>query len=114
MAGIPSPPVITSKETETLSCNVTLTWSPQTDNGCPLTMYSIYYRQIQPREIGESWCQVNVSNVKETKYTVSLACDRQYTVEMSAWNEVGQSGRSRPWIVTTITGIELKEILSLL
>ncbi|KAJ7385283.1 hypothetical protein OS493_016354 [Desmophyllum pertusum] len=103
---VPSPPVINNKETKTLRCDVNLTWSPPADNGCPLTMYSIYYQQIQSRETGESWYQVNVSNhgnVMETNYTISLACDRQYTVEISAWNELGQSGRSRPWIIKTIS-----------
>ena len=107
IADVPSPPVINKKETKTLRCDVNLTWSPSADNGCPLTMYSIYYQQIQSRETGESWYQVNVSNhdnIMETNYTISLACDRQYKVEISAWNELGESGRSRPWIIKTISG----------
>ena len=79
-------------------------WSPSADNGCPLTMYSIYYRQIQPPIKAAPWYQVNVTNVTVTNYTVSLACDRQYTIEISAWNELGQSDRSRPWITKTKSG----------
>ncbi|XP_078379589.1 uncharacterized protein LOC144662599 isoform X2 [Oculina patagonica] len=95
--GLPSRPVINNKETETSACDVNPTWSPPVDNGCPLTMYSIYYREIT--EV--SWHQVNVTNVTATNYTVSLACGRQYTIEISAWNELGQSDRSRPWIIKT-------------
>ena len=86
---------------EISSNNITLSWSPQTANGCPLTMYSIHYRLIYPGGAGESLNQVNVTNVTKTSHTVSLEYDKQYTIEMSAWNELGQSARSRPWIITT-------------
>ncbi|CAH3038178.1 unnamed protein product, partial [Pocillopora meandrina] len=99
--GIPSPPIITPMKQEISSNNITLSWSPQTANGCPLTMYSIHYRLIYPGGAGESWNQVNVTNVTKTSHTVSLEYERQYTIEMSAWNELGQSARSRPWIITT-------------
>ncbi|XP_078379543.1 uncharacterized protein LOC144662575 [Oculina patagonica] len=94
---LPSPPAINNKETETLACDVNPTWSSPADNGCPLTMYSIYYRQITE----EAWYQVNVTNVTATNYTVSLACGMQYTIEITAWNELGESDRSRPWIIKT-------------
>ncbi|XP_078379553.1 uncharacterized protein LOC144662584 [Oculina patagonica] len=95
---LPSPPVIKNKEAESLACVVNPTWSPPADNGCPLTMYSIYYQQIT--EV--AWYQVNVTNVTVTNYTVSLACGRQYRIEISAWNELGQSDRSRAaWIIKT-------------
>lgn len=99
--GIPSPPIITPMRQEISSNNITLSWSPQTANGCPLTMYSIHYRLIYPGGAWESWNQVNVTNVTKTSHTVSLEYDRQYTIEMSTWNELGQSARSRPWIITT-------------
>ncbi|XP_078379572.1 uncharacterized protein LOC144662599 isoform X1 [Oculina patagonica] len=94
---LPSRPVINNRETETSGCDVYPTWSPPADNGCPLTMYSIYYQQITEA----AWYQVNVTNVTATKYTVSLACGRQYTIEISAWNEMGESDRSRPWMIKT-------------
>ena len=95
---VPSPPVVNIKETKSLTCGVNVTWSPPADHGCPLTMYSIYYQQIQAPEIG--WSQINVTNVMVTKFAVTLACGRQYTIEMSAWNELGESGRSKTLIKT--------------
>jgi len=100
--GIPSPPVINNKETESLTCDVNVIWSPPADHGCPLTMYSIYHQQIQAPEIG--WHQTNVTNVMATNFTVTLTCERQYAIEMSAWNELGESDRSRTWIIKTISG----------
>ena len=81
-----------------------LTWNPPTDNGCPLTRYTIYYQQIQPREIGEPWYQVNLTDIMATNFTISLSCDTQYAIEISAWNELGESDRSRPLIIKTIAG----------
>ncbi len=104
ITGIPLPPDITNKETETLRCYVNLTWSPPEYNGCQLTMYSIYYQQIQPLQTGAHWHQVNVTEVMRTKFTISLACDKQYKVEISAWNGLGESDRLRPWIIKTKSG----------
>ena len=39
-----------------------------------------------------------------TKFTISLSCDTPYTIEISAWNELGESDRSRPLIIKTIAG----------
>ena len=51
------------------------------------------------------WYQINVTtDAMATNYTVALECGRQYTIEMSAWNELGQSDRSRTWIVKTMSG----------
>ncbi|XP_078368380.1 uncharacterized protein LOC144652235 [Oculina patagonica] len=108
--GIPLPPDITNKETETLRCYVNLTWSPPEYNGCQLTMYSIYYQQIQPLQTGAHWHQVNVTEVMRTKFTISLACDKQYKVEISAWNGLGESDRSRPWIIKTKSDSEKNNV----
>ena len=101
-ADVPSPPVIDNKEKESLTCDVNVIWSPSADHGCPLTMYSIYHQQIQAPEMG--WYQINVTNLMATNFTATLACGRQYTIEMSAWNELGESGRSRTWIIKTMSG----------
>ena len=85
-----------------MSCDVNVIWSRSVDHGCPLTMYSIYHQEIQAPEMG--WNQINVSNITATNFTVILACGRQYTIEMSAWNELGESGRSRKWIINTMSG----------
>ncbi|XP_068740133.1 platelet-derived growth factor receptor alpha-like [Montipora capricornis] len=99
---VPSIPVIKNKETETPRCDVILTWSPSADNGCPLTMYTVNYQRIQPRETEEPWYQVNLTDIMTTNFTISLSCDTLYRIEISAWNELGESERSRPWIIKTL------------
>ena len=99
---VPSIPVIKNKETETPRCDVILTWSPPADNGCPLTMYTINYQRIQPQETEEPWYQVNLTDIMTTNFTISLSCDTLYKIEISAWNELGESEKSRPWIIKTL------------
>jgi len=103
-SGVPLPPTINISKSEKLSCNVSLVWSKPANNGCPLTMYSVYYRQIQPRETGDPWYKVNITDVSKTHYPLSLKCNTQYMVEISAWNELGQSDRSNTWLTTTNSG----------
>ena len=100
-AGKPSPPIINNSETETLGCHVNVTWSKPDDNGCPLTKYSVYFIQIQLRETEEPWYEIQTTDILKTYRVLRLSCDTQYMIEMSAWNELGQSNRSRRWIVTT-------------
>ena len=101
---VPSPPTIKKKSTETVSCDVNLTWSTPLDNGCPLTRYSVYYKWFQPREPGAPWNEVKITDVLRTHHILLLRCDQQYLIEMSAWNELGESGRSKTWITKTISG----------
>ena len=94
--GVPPPPSsINDKKTGTIGCDMNLTWTPPVDHGCPLTMYSIYYRHIPPRGKEAPWNSVNISDVLQTHYVLSLRCDLKYGIEISAWNELGQGDRSR-------------------
>lgn len=74
------------------------------DNGCPLTRYSVYYKRFQPRDQGAPWNEVRITVVLRTHYIMQLRCDMQYVIEMSAWNELGESDRSKTWMVKTIPG----------
>ena len=96
----PFPPTIRISETETVDCDVNVTWMKPVDNGCPLTMYSVYYRESH--ETRASWQEVRINDNLKTHHVLPLRCDTQYVIEMSAWNELGQSNRSRRWIMKTI------------
>ena len=74
------------------------------DNGCPLTMYSVYYREIQSHETEAPWQEVRINDNLETHHVLLLRCDAQYVIEMSAWNELGQSNRSRSFNIKTNSG----------
>ena len=101
VSGIPLPPAIKNKETELPTCYVNVSWSAPVDNGCPLTKYSVYYREIHS---DETEGEVKVADVLKTHSVLLLKCDTQYIIEVSAWNEKGQSERSRKWITKTMSG----------
>ena len=103
-SGVPLPPTINISKSEKLSCNASLVWSKPANNGCPLTMYSVYYRQIQPRDTGNPWYEINITDVSRTRHALSLQCDTQYMIEISAWNELGKSDRSNTWLTTINSG----------
>ena len=87
-----------------LGCKANLTWSTSVNNGCPLTMYSVYHQQLQPRETGAIWHEINITDVLKTSHVLLLKCDTQHIIEMSAWNELGKSDRSKTWIIKTLSG----------
>ena len=102
---IPLPPTITNIKTGTVDCDVNVIWIKHVDNGCPLTMYSVYYREIQSHETtGALLQEVRIHDNLMNHHVLRLKCDTKYMIEMSAWNKLGQSNRSRRWIIKTISG----------
>ena len=104
LKGKPSAPVILNEETQVPRCDVNLRWSLPEDNGCPLTMYTIYYRELQSDNLLH---QINVTKVAKSEHLLSLKCNTEYTFAMSAWNEVGESAVSSEWPITTIRPIKI-------
>ena len=86
----------------TLSCEINVTWCKPDDNGCPLTMYSVYYQEISPQENETPQHEVNINEVSNNQRVLPLRCDTQYAVvEVSAWNVLGQSEKSTKWTIKT-------------
>jgi len=50
---------------------------------CPLTMYIIYYREIQTDGNEADWIQIPITQVKKTSYVIPLKCDVEYEIAMS-------------------------------
>ncbi|XP_078358616.1 uncharacterized protein LOC144643290 isoform X2 [Oculina patagonica] len=101
LGGKPSAPVIQNKETQVSGCDVNLRWSFPEDSGCLLTMYTIYYRELQSRN-EDSWHQINVTRVTKSQHLLSLKCNTEYAFAVSAWNELGESAISSEWPIKTI------------
>ena len=104
VTGKPSAPVILNKETQVSGCDVNLRWSLPEDNGCPLTMHTIYYRERQSKN-NDSWHRINVTKVTKSEHLLSLKCNTEYAFAVSGWNELGESPISSEWPITTIKGI---------
>lgn len=81
-----------------------LRWSLPEDHGCPLTMYTIYYRDLQSKN-DDSWNQINITKVTRSVNLASLECNIKYAFLVTAWNALGESEKSREWQMKTIKGI---------
>ena len=65
-------------------------------------MFSIYYQEMPPSEGATSQQEININDVKKTHHVFSIRCDTQHVIlQVSAWNVIGQSERSKQWIVET-------------
>ena len=113
--GKPSPPIIKSKELQMYRCDVNLKWSSPQDNGCPLTMYKVYYREVQSFGEDEYWHHINVTMDSTSTNLTSLKCNSEYTFKVTAWNELGESNTSKEWRIKTaqITDISRGRTLSI-
>ena len=88
LTGKPSAPVIQNKETQISRCHINLRWSLPEDNGCPLTMYTIYYRELQSKNLLH---EINVTKVAKLEHLLSLKCNAEYTFAVSVgmnWEKV--------------------------
>ena len=111
--GAPFPPVIGNKEKKIAIPDYSLIWSSPDTNGCPVTMYTVYYRAMKSSQTEENaWYHINASAGTNNLSTLPLECDTEYEIKVSAWNELGESNRSESWQVKTITGIYIIFYLS--
>ena len=83
------------------SCALNYMWSPPVLIGCPLTMYIIYYREIQSDGNEANWLQVSITQLQKTCYVMPLKCDMEYEIAISVKDAVRESVRPNFWRVTT-------------
>ena len=97
----PSPPIIENNGVQVFGCGVNLKWSSTQDDTCPLTLYTIYYREVRSTSEDDSWYQINVTVDTRSRDLPSLKCNTEYTFKVSAWNELGESATSNEWPIKT-------------
>ena len=113
--GTLSPSVGNNKTMEINSCVLNYMWSPPMDTECPLTMYIIYYREIQADGNEADWLQVPITELNITSVDIPLKCDMEYEIAMSVKDEEKESVKSNFWRVKTkspATDIPSKNVFS--
>ena len=83
------------------SCALNYIWSPPTHIGCPLVMYTIYYREIQSDSNDADWLQISITQLQKTSYVMPLKCDMEYEIAISVKDAERESVMSNFWRVTT-------------
>ena len=83
------------------SCALNYIWRPPLHIGCPLTMYIIYYREIQSDGNEAGWIQIPITEVEKTSFVIPMKCDMEYEIAMSVKEEQRASVKSNFWRVKT-------------
>lgn len=69
-------------------CYLALSWEIPSYNNCPITRYTVHYRQ--PNQLTK-WQTKNFIAPNETLYRLKLNCSSTYEIMVLAWNERGSS-----------------------
>lgn len=105
--GLPFPPVIENKKKEVSFPDFNLLWKPPYNNGYPLTMYTVYYKQIQSPDKENRSHRINTTAVTNTLSALPLECDTEYEFAVSAWNKLGEGPLSQAWQTKSVKGIHI-------
>ena len=73
-------------------------------------LYIIYYRKLRSRGRKADWMQIKVNNVTNTFHLFQLDCGKQYEIQMTVTNELGESNMSNSWKVKTKPDIKGKYV----
>ena len=95
-------PTIINSETAVPGCNVTLKWTTPISNGCPISFYTVQYRQTKSGRVTEGWTTINVTGKKVNQQQLNLNCTTSYEFMVKAWNALGSSHLPpKAWPITT-------------
>ena len=69
----------------TIGLRVTVSWTPAPDNGFPITMYGLRYRDTDDA----AWTEMSLANTVREWTTPTLTLNEEYEFQMRAQNELG-------------------------
>lgn len=75
-------------------CSVKLSWEPPSSKGCPITRYTIHFRESAASINGNMTWQtknMNAENIYKELYHLWLECSQEYDVMVLGWSERGHS-----------------------
>ena len=82
--------------------NITVNWSAPFDGDCPVTGYTVYYKEVE-RTTTSAWKEVNVSS-DTLQITLQLKCHKMYEIAVTAWSSYGEITRKQREVVPTWGG----------
>ncbi|XP_078372013.1 uncharacterized protein LOC144655597 [Oculina patagonica] len=96
-------------------CSVKLSWNSPSVNSCPITQYTIHYRESMTAASKEGPWQITSLNKPNTsEYRQRLNCSTRYDVMVMAWNQRGHNdfNDKSVYSVLTDTGVPFKPKLT--
>lgn len=91
---------------KSFGCSVKLSWKPPARNGCPVTRYTIHYRESVVSNNDTMPWQIKNMNAEHSDQQVHhlwLECSRTYDIIVLGWNERGHSDFDEDSMVSVST-----------
>ena len=95
-------------EAEPFGCSIKLSWKPPPSRGCPITRYSVHYKEavVSADAMLSTW-QRKYLNITDRDH-LRLDCDKRYNIIVLAWNERGHSVFDTDSVVSVWTEMGMK------
>ena len=85
-------------------CSVELSWSSPSVHRCPITQYTIHYRESMTAANSKGPWQITSLNKSNTNgYRLWLNCSTRYDVLVMAWNQRGHNDFSDKSVLSVLT-----------
>lgn len=73
-------------------CSVKLSWNTSPVNSCPISRYTVHYREsVTTSSTTGAWQITSLNNSNTNEYRLWLNCSMKYDVMFMAWNQWGHS-----------------------
>ena len=85
-------------------CSAKLSWNTPSTNGCPITQYTIHYRESTTTTNNEgTWKITSLKDSNITEYRLWLNCSKNYDVMVIAWNRRGHNDCDEKSVLSVLT-----------
>ena len=87
-----------------LGCSARLSWHTPSVSSCPLTRYTIHYRNSMTSSSDtDAWLTTVLNEPDINKYRLWLNCSKKYDIMVFAWNQRGHSDFNEKSVVSVLT-----------
>lgn len=90
-------------EASPFACGVKLSWKTPNSGGCPITQYTVHYKESRDpvTEASSIWQVQNLNNTD--RHNLMTDCNKEYKIIVLAWNERGHSDFDEESVLTVFT-----------
>lgn len=94
-------PKILNAQAVPLGCSAEVSWDTPSVNSCPITRYTIYYRESLTS--AGVWQKTSLNVSSRNYYRLWLKCSAEHDILVMAWNKRGHNDYNGASILTVVT-----------
>ena len=85
-------------------CSARLSWDTPSVSSCPVTRYTIHYRNsMDSSSDTDAWLTTVLNEPDINEYRLWLNCSKKYDIMVFAWNQRGHSDFNDKSVVSVLT-----------